>query len=677
MKGPKDVCTLTVDAGVDFSICNDGSSATLNGNVIGNAIAFSWSPATGLSNPNSLTPTVSVATSTTYTLTAQELENTIPIPNGDFEAGNSSFTSDYNYVDPANPIGFVLPGSYTIITSPELIWSNLPPCDDHTFGNGTGQSMVVNGNSFPGESVWCTTLPVTANTDYYFSGWVSTLNPIDPPFFEITVNGTSVGNPVNAQNTPCNWEPFGAAFQSGAATTVNICINNLNLGNGVFGNDFALDDLSLNSVCTVTDEVTVYIWTPQAIIDPPVVLDCNAADLCTNLSGNAVAPIGSVDYQWTAAAGGNIQNGATSANPLVCGTGTYSLVITETVGLQSCSSDPTTVNVVDNMAFPPLPVINGPVEVCNGGASQLSISMDPAYEVITWLVPPTVTIIGGQGTAIVDVLFTGFNDANICVAVENNCTNTEQACLPIAINQAPISPNIGGPLTVCENANPVYSILSLDPTATSYTWTASGGGQITGGQGTNTVSTDWSASNGGQLCATADNDCGMSPNTCIDINVVPQTVVTNITLTTLDPAEVGVVQNLYPSSTGCDSLVITTTVLINSFCQVNVDAGPDLTICSNDAPVQLNGNVSGNQILGFEWTPAIGLSDPTILNPMATTSTTTTYTLTGQSLDDADLIQNGDFEQGNVLFSTLYTLGTSSCLGLGFLDCEGTYAVIN
>ncbi|MEM9820155.1 MAG: hypothetical protein AAF985_03755, partial [Bacteroidota bacterium] len=671
-----DLCTITVDAGADVSVCATGGTVSLNGSVMGNALQFFWTPSTGLSNPNSLTPLVTTAMPQTYTLNAQQVDNLIPIPNGDFELGNTNFSSDYNYIDPGNPIGFLSPGAYTTITSPALIWSNLPPCDDHTLGNGTGQSMVINGNGIVGENVWCTTLAASPNTDYYFSAWVTTLNPLFPPQLQITVNGNPVGTTFNAGGTPCNWEPFGAAFNSGAATSVNICLSNQNSGNGFLGNDFALDDMELSSVCTETDEVMVTILNPVAQIASPDLINCNAADLCVTLNGAALNPQGMVAYQWTASNGGSIQSGGMSASPEICNTGDYSLVVTETVGTQTCDSAPITTSVTDNMAFPPMPVIDGPIEICQGIPESFSVISDPAYTTINWLESSGMTIISGQGTNAVDVVFVSNTIADICVQVENNCANLEQNCFPINVSQSPVAPVMSGPLNVCDQINPVYNIDNFDPAVLNYTWTATGGGQVIDGQGTSTVVLDWNGALGNQqLCATPDNLCGVGGTTCIDIEVSPQTIVTNINLTTLDPSEVGVVQILYPSSTGCDSLVITTTTLIANLCNISVDAGPDVTICANAGPVQLSGFVNGNNVAGFEWTPTTGLSDPTSLNPTATITTTTTYTLTGQSVDDANLIQNGGFEQGNVLFTSDYMFENCPTNPFGTLGCEGAYTI--
>lgn len=80
------------------------------------------------------------------------------------------------------------------------------------------------------------------------------------------------------------------------------------------------------------------------------------------------------------------------------------------------------------------------------------------------------------------------------------------------------------------------------------------------------------------------------------------------------------------SSAGCsatDAVVVTVNPL-------TVNAGADkLTACST--PVQLgptSSNYSGSGIVKYKWTPAVGLSNDTIANPIATVSSATEYTLT-------------------------------------------------
>ena len=90
-------------------------------------------------------------------------------------------------------------------------------------------------------------------------------------------------------------------------------------------------------------------------------------------------------------------------------------------------------------------------------------------------------------------------------------------------------------------------------------------------------------------------------------------------------------------------------------CGVTVDAGEDIYLCEGDLPVSLNGSVSGLST-GFSWVSNPDLDDPSILNPMV--SAAGTYTLTGQGLE-LNLINNGDFEQGDMGFDSDYAPGNS------------------
>jgi Secretion system C-terminal sorting domain len=68
---PAGGCALVANAGPDQMMCA-GSQVTLSGSATGGATTYSWSPTTGLSNPNAATTTASPSTTTTYTLTATD-----------------------------------------------------------------------------------------------------------------------------------------------------------------------------------------------------------------------------------------------------------------------------------------------------------------------------------------------------------------------------------------------------------------------------------------------------------------------------------------------------------------------------------------------------------------------------------------------------------------------------
>jgi hypothetical protein len=78
------------------------------------------------------------------------------ITNGDFEAGNTGFTTEYNYLNPSNTGTWTLGPEYlyTIGTNPNLYHSAWASFGDHT--SGFGKMMIVNGTYLNNETkiVW-------------------------------------------------------------------------------------------------------------------------------------------------------------------------------------------------------------------------------------------------------------------------------------------------------------------------------------------------------------------------------------------------------------------------------------------------------------------------------------------------------------------------------------------
>ncbi|MFN8287721.1 MAG: gliding motility-associated C-terminal domain-containing protein [Chitinophagales bacterium] len=121
----------------------------------------------------------------------------------------------------------------------------------------------------------------------------------------------------------------------------------------------------------------------------------------------------------------------------------------------------------------------------------------------------------------------------------------------------------------------------------------------------------------------------------------------------------GIYVDTLPTVHGCDSIIT-----------VNLTVVPPSITVSNDTAIckgfsaQLN--ASGG-LYTYAWTPATGLSDSSLANPIATPTVTTTYVVTTQ-VASADLIGNGNFNGGNVGFSSDYNYTTN-------LQPEGTYYV--
>ncbi len=164
------------------------------------------------------------------------------ILNGDFESGNTGFTTALEYSP--GPI-FFCPlcdeNTYAIGANATLYHSGFAG-SDHT-NPPTGDFLIANGPGQAGALVWCQTIEVQPNTDYTFSFWARDVtnnnNPHPTALLQATFNGIVASNTLNAD---AGWEELVTTWNSGALTSVEICIINQQSLTG--GNDFGLDDIT-------------------------------------------------------------------------------------------------------------------------------------------------------------------------------------------------------------------------------------------------------------------------------------------------------------------------------------------------------------------------------------------------------------------------------------------------
>ena len=153
------------------------------------------------------------------------------ITNGDFESGNTGFTSDYTY----RVVDYYPAGIYDVGSDPHnghTSWAS------YTAYSGN-LMMIVNGADVGGDNVWASTANVTANTQYYFSVWIASSYPVSPAVLQFSINGTPLGGPFTASTTVGLWQQFYAPWNSGFSTTANLALINQNIA--FTGNDFTLD----------------------------------------------------------------------------------------------------------------------------------------------------------------------------------------------------------------------------------------------------------------------------------------------------------------------------------------------------------------------------------------------------------------------------------------------------
>lgn len=256
----RSACDITVDAGPDLVICAPGGEVVLEGAVTGNVVSVEWTPHNGLNNPFILQPTADISGPASYTLTAFGIDPDASnlVVNGDFEAGNSGFTSDYTYL--ADMPGFqeLDEGEYSVLPNPYDVHGGFTPCVDHT--SGGGNMMVINGAA-DFQNVWCQEIEVSPDSWYNVAAWVASVHPTSPAILQFSINGNNIGPVVNAPFFPCVWTPFNGQWYSGSSTTATMCI--LNQNTTLLGNDFALDDISMVELCMMEDEMSI------ALTDPP------------------------------------------------------------------------------------------------------------------------------------------------------------------------------------------------------------------------------------------------------------------------------------------------------------------------------------------------------------------------------------------------------------------------
>lgn len=339
---------------------------------------YSWSTGSTLD-------AITVNSAGVYTLEVMNIGTNLVV-NGDFESGNTGFTSSYT-VGAGGAWGQLSnPGTYAINTSPSNVHTNFSSCSDHT-PTGPGNMLIANGASTPNVSVWCQTITVDPNTDYLFSAWIgNALNDPNVSNLQFFINNVQLGNIFSTDANACNWTEFNEVWNSGALTTADLCIRNQNTSGG--GNDFVLDDITFRPVCLQIDSVQVS-YDPLSIDAGPDIA------FCANETDNFIATSNTpnTSFLW--------ENGVAGSTMTPTASGTYtvsaisqsgclvqdSAVATITpmpwdidtiyVGQTSCGANNGYVSAITNGSFndPPMYTWNGP-GVSNPNSVDASVWTD-------------------------------------------------------------------------------------------------------------------------------------------------------------------------------------------------------------------------------------------------------------------------------------------------------------
>jgi hypothetical protein len=175
------------------------------------------------------------------------------IINGDFSAGTGSsgyvgFTSDYTY----GQLSDMTHGNIWVDTTPPNAPFSYPDWVNFSAPSGSGNMLIVNGSSTPGDRVWAQSAGVSSNTSYDFSLYAASVDTFTavPADLQLDINGSVIGSTGPLPNAGGTWTQYSFDWNSGNATTADLSL--VDLTTQFAFNDVAIDDLTLTSSSTTT-----------------------------------------------------------------------------------------------------------------------------------------------------------------------------------------------------------------------------------------------------------------------------------------------------------------------------------------------------------------------------------------------------------------------------------------
>jgi gliding motility-associated-like protein len=411
---------------------------------------------------------------------------------------------------------------------------------------------------------------------------------------------------------------------------------------------------------TVTVIVNQTPAAPTASNNSPI---CDGSTL--NLTSTAVP---GATYSWTG------PNGFTDSNqnPVIAtatltNAGTYSVTVT----VNGCTGSAGTTNVIINpIPATPAPTSNSPV--CVGQTLNFNTTT-VAGATYSWTGPNGFTS-SSQNPSITNATTAATGTYSLVVTV-NGCSSST-GTVAAAVNATPVTPVASSNSPVCSGSTLQLTVDSI----TGATWSWAGPNGFTSTQQNPSISNVTLAASG-TYTVTANNGCSSIPtNVTVVINPTPATPSTNnngplcigSTLNLTTPNVAGATYswsgpNGFSASTqnssipnvttaeagtysvtvtvnGCTSLLGSTNVVINSPAIVN--AGPDQTVCANNAAVSLSATSSTGS--GIWTSSGTGTFTPTntalnaTYNPSAADTAAGSVTLTFTSSNNGACTSQND-----------------------------------
>ena len=424
----------------DTSVCPNSnlqiSVSGGNGNYNWSAIPVDPTLTLALNDSISVSPVLN----TIYTVATNDL-NTNLLYNGTFEDGNIGFYSGYTSLFPSNTIG--IQAAYGITVNASFWDSIFSPCVDHTYGNGIGKMMVIDGAVSGSNPFWKQTIAVEKNKNYTFSYFAQSLTASNPAQIGVSLNGIATGIDTLSTST-CIWEEYSYSWFSGNDSTITIVLTDLETS--AIGNDFALDDLSFSTLksCSITSSVQITTNSANLGLSYP-------ANAC--VGGNNIAPV--LNPNFPANGTFNVTPAGLNVDPLtgiiVLGNatpGTYQIIYTKIL----CNQNVQDTALITVRARPNLIQLTGGDYYCAGqefNPLALLVSGSPSWDVYYSLngIPQSVMNVSSLPISIGNSIGTYVLDS----IQDLYCSNIMVGSQTISVLDGPQIPLFFGDTSLCEN----------------------------------------------------------------------------------------------------------------------------------------------------------------------------------------------------------------------------------
>jgi hypothetical protein len=282
------------------------------------------------------------------------------VVNGEFDNGNTGFTSNYTYT----PIGDMCDtwGIYSIGKNIAQVGAPVG-CNNAIWAvsdrNGpAGNFMLIDPSNATGvnDVIWGQTVSVCPNTDYVFSVWTKNMYYAEAngyagvdPNFQFSINGQTIPGanftmPRQVKADSAKWIKVQGIWNSGSASSASLRV--VNMIPGAYGNDLALDGIFFG-LCGKTVAITSSASTL-----------CNGASLTLSASGQTTSS-GWGFYEWLRN-GVVVSSGATATSFTANTAGAYALRCYTTANSTGCPQMSNTI-VLTSAGCP---------EVCGNGTDD-------------------------------------------------------------------------------------------------------------------------------------------------------------------------------------------------------------------------------------------------------------------------------------------------------------------